>query len=326
MIEAEGVPTYVEPGRGKIFPASDRASDVLRALMDRLERSGAELSLREPVQSITHCDSGFRITTAKGERLARQVIITTGGKSYPGSGTSGDAYAWLESLGHTIVAPRPALTPITTDDIWVTDLRGIALERALVRVKDGTQVLAERAESVLFTHFGLSGPAILDVSRVVARHPQPTTLRLEIDIYPDQNLEQVDQVVRATSVEEGRKQIAASLFRELPRRLVDAIFRQAQVSGEVRGAELGRADRGQLATAAKALQVRVRGVRGFQVAEVTSGGVSLDEVDSRTMQSKLVPNLYLAGELLDLDGPIGGYNFQAAFSTAWLAASRVTPT
>jgi predicted Rossmann fold flavoprotein len=324
LIEAEGVPTYVEEGRGKIFPVSDRASDVLSALMRRFQRSGAELSLREPVLSISRSDGGFEVVTGKGMRRAKQLVITTGGKSYPGSGTSGDAYRWLEGLGHLIIDPKPALTPITTDDVWVTDLRGIALERAMVRIKEGEKVLAERLESVLFTHFGLSGPAILDVSRVVARHASPARLSLEVDVFPDHKLDELDAAIRITCGEEGKKQLGASLFRELPRRLVESIMRQAGVSMEVRGAELGRAERGRVAGAAKGLQVRVRGVRGFQVAEVTSGGVSLNEVDSRTMESKLIPNLFFAGEVLDLDGPIGGYNFQAAFSTGWLAANSLT--
>lgn len=324
IIEAEGVPTYVEEGRGKIFPKSDRASDVLAALMRRFQRSGAELSLREPVTSISRAEDGFLLVTGKGMRRARQLIITTGGKSYPGSGTSGDAYRWLEVQGHSIIDPKPALTPITSDDVWVTDLRGIALERAMVRIKEGPKVLAERLESVLFTHFGLSGPAILDVSRVVARHASPASLCLEVDVFPNQKFDELDMAIRMTCGDEGKKQIGASLFRELPRRLVEAILRQAGVSMEVRGAELGRVERGQVAGAGKGLRVRVRGVRGFQVAEVTSGGVSLDEVDSRTMESKLVPNLFLAGEVLDLDGPIGGYNFQAAFSTGWLAANSIT--
>jgi len=340
LIEAEGVPTQIEPGRGKIFPASNRATDVLGALLRRLERSGCQLALSEPLVEVHRDNEGFRLVTGRRELFCAKLILTTGGKSYPGSGSSGDGYRWLAELGHTIVTPRPALTPITTDAEWVRNLRGITIPDAIVRVvpreclddaanadsprgpaspKSSRRVLAERRESVLFTHFGLSGPAILDVSRAVSGHAEPRSLDLQIDFLPDLRLEELDAQVRGECAVEGKRQLSSFVVRQLPRRLIETLTMQLGLPVTLRAAELSKVDRGRLVSIVKGARIPVGGVRGFQVAEVTAGGVSLAEVDSRSMESKLAPNLFLAGEILDLDGPIGGYNFQAAFSTAWLA-------
>lgn len=328
LVEAEGVATVVEPGRGKIFPASNRAADVVEALLRRLHRSGCTLALSEPLAELQRTEHGFRLVTSRRELVARRLIVTTGGKSYPGSGSSGDGYRWMESLGHTIVPTRPALTPITTDAEWVRELRGVTIPDGVVRVVETERVtsgpparrpLAERRESILFTHFGLSGPAILDVSRAVSGHPQPRSLDLELDFLPVLTREQLDDQIRIECLQEGKKQLTGFVVRELPRRVVELACERAGLPADRRAAELSKAERARLVDQLKAARIPVSGVRGFQVAEVTAGGVALPEVDSRTMESKLVPGLYIAGELLDLDGPIGGYNFQAAFSTAWLA-------
>ena len=362
LFEDEGVATKVEE-TGKIFPVSDKASDVLAALVRRLQRSGAELALDEAVTdmqlesalrrncgagvlpadcSITHAGetpapqptNGFVVTTVHRTLHANKLIVTVGGKSYPGCGTSGDGYAWLAAFGHTIVPPRPALTPVTTHAEWVRELKGVTMPDVFVRVLpadavDGPagqrrkHVLAERRGSLLFTHFGLSGPVVLDVSRVISGHPQPHSLVLVCDFCPDVSVEQLDEALRRDAIADGKKQIVGLLLRHVPRRLAETLLVQSGVTPTLRAAELSKRDRLRLVEAIKQLRIPVAGTMGFRKAEVTAGGVALDEVDSHTMQSKLVPNLYLAGEILDLDGPIGGYNFQAAFSTGMLAGESV---
>jgi predicted Rossmann fold flavoprotein len=183
--------------------------------------------------------------------------------------------------------------------------------------------LIERRGSMLFTHFGLSGPAALDVSREVTAASDPRRLLIAADFLPDASADDLDRRMRDLAASEGKRLVAASLAEELPRRLVDALSIRADVSADRRAAELTKAERGRLVDQLKRCEIRVTGSRGFDKAEVTAGGVALDEVDSRTMESKLVPNLFLAGEILDLDGFIGGYNFQAAFSTGWLAGESV---
>jgi predicted Rossmann fold flavoprotein len=319
FFEAEGVATKVEE-TGKVFPVSNRAADVLAALVARLERSGAVLSLEEPLLDLSAEEGGFTLTTAKGVRRARRVILTTGGLSYPGSGTTGDGYAWARKFGHSIVRTRPALVPITTSAAWVPALRGVTLPDVSLRVLDGSEVLARRRGSLLFAHFGLSGPVALDVSRVVSAHEEPRRLAVEIDTLPSVPEPELDERLRVEAA--GKKQLAVVLSAWLPRRLCDELLVQAGMPAERKAAGLSRVERGRLLAAMKRLTVPVTGTLGYGRAEVTAGGVSLDEVDSRTMLSRKQPGLYIAGELLDLDGPIGGYNFQAAWSTGWLAGTK----
>lgn len=342
LLEAEGLRTKVEPG-GKVFPQSDRAADVLDALLRRLRRSGAELALDEGVTKIERVGpppgQPFSIFTTKRSLACEKLVLTTGGKSYPGCGTTGDGYAWLAAWGHTIRRPRPALVPLTCDEPWVRDLSGVTIPDVLLRVIDPRlvksdppkrrrdslppNVLIERRGSLLFTHFGFSGPAALDVSRAVTGCNDPRQLVLVADFLPNQTSDSLDEFLRQAAVRDGKKQMLTLLDDELPRRLVETLVNGAEVPSDRRAAELSKPERARLVRQFKQCEIRVTGSRGFEKAEVTAGGVALDEVDSRTMQSKLIPDLYLAGEILDLDGFIGGYNFQAAFSTGWLAGESV---
>ncbi len=321
LFEDEGVATKVEP-TGKIFPVSNRALDVLDALLRRLRRSGATLAVGEPVTELTATTDGFAVVTPLRTVAARRAILTTGGRSYPGSGTTGDGYRIAAAFGHTIVPPRPALVPITTDAGWVAALRGVTLPDVHLRVQQDGQRLAARRGSLLFAHFGLTGPVALDVSRVVSGHPDPRALHLEIDLLPAVAEAEFDRFLQGEALASGKKQLATVLAAHLPHRLAETLLVLTSQPADRRAAGLSRVDRGKLVAAAKRLRVPVTGTLGFEKAEVTAGGVVLDEVDSRTMQSKRQAGLYLAGEVLDLDGPIGGYNFQAAWSTGWLAGTR----
>jgi predicted Rossmann fold flavoprotein len=341
LFHAEGMLTYVERDTGKIFPLSDSAVDVVQALLRRLERSGAQLALGEGVTDVARNDQGFRVTTAARVVDCQRLIVATGGKSYPGCGTTGDGYRWLAAWGHTIRKPRPALVPLTSNAGWVRDLSGIAIPDCVVRVVDrvaptGVEaarqkrrrglpagVRIERRGALLFTHLGLSGPAALDVSREVTNAADPADVLLEVDFLPNLPAAQLDELLRNAAAADGRKQIVSVVPDVLPKRLAEGLLANAQLPLDRRVAELTKTERPRLIDALKRARIAVSGSRGFDKAEVTAGGVTLDEVDSRTMQSKLAPNLYLVGEILDLDGFIGGYNFQAAFSTGWLAGSSV---
>ncbi len=321
FFESEGVATKVEE-TGKVFPVSNRASDVLDALLRRLHRSGAALALEEPLRELQPRPPGFVLHTPSRTLQAGKVILTTGGQSYPGSGTTGDGYAFAAQLGHTIIPPRPALTPITVAIPWVAELRGLTWPDTGVQLRQGAKVLASGRGSLLFAHFGLSGPVILDLSREVSGHPAPQTLALELDFLPGRRDQELDDQLRIETAAQGKKQLAVVLADSLPRRLCDVILDQSGLPRDRKAAALSRPDRGRLVAAIKHLVLPVTGTLGFARAEVTAGGVALSEVDSRTLASKRVADLFIAGELLDLDGPIGGYNFQAAWSTGWLAGKR----
>jgi predicted Rossmann fold flavoprotein len=331
FFEAEGVPTKVEE-TGKVFPVSNKAVDVLDALLHRLHRSGAVLALAEPVTQMRLVEARFLLTTPLRALIAANVILTTGGQSYPGAGTTGDGYRLAADVGHRLVPPRPALVPLTTDLPWVASLRGITLPDVAVRILDQDKTLAQRRGALLFAHFGLSGPVILDVSRAVTAHfhpspcgkgPDAAPVLLEIDLLPALSEQTLSDWLRDESSASGKKQLVAVLAQQLPRRLCEVLLQQAGLPQDRKAAALSRAERQRLVHALKRLPIPITGTLGFKKAEVTAGGIPLDEVDSCTMQSKLVPNLYFAGEILDLDGPIGGYNFQAAWSTGWLAGGTV---
>lgn len=323
MFEAEGVATKVEPG-GKVFPVSNRAVDVLRALERMLARSGAVLRLDAPVVGVERTNDGFRIAASQGDIETEKVIITVGGQSYPGCGTTGDGYAWARSLGHKIAPPRPALVPLTSSAAWVHELSGVTIPDAKVDVTvEGEKPAASRRASLLFTHFGLSGPAAMDVSRAVTERPQARNWQVVCDFIPAINGAELLDRLAAQAVQAGKKSIVTVVAELAPRRLAEMLLARAGVPAERRLAELSRSDRSAIVTALKQTAIPVDGSLGFKKAEVTAGGVVLEEVDSRTMESKLVPGLHFAGEILDLDGFIGGFNFQAAFSTGWLAGERV---
>jgi predicted Rossmann fold flavoprotein len=324
LLHGEGVATKVEP-TGKIFPVSNRARDVLEALLRRLLRSGARLALSEPLVAVDPTASGFLLSTACRILNAQRIVLTTGGASYPGCGTTGDGYAWARQLGHSVVPPRPALVPITTTAPWVAPLRGITLADVSVHVirRQGQTALTldHQRGSLLFTHFGLSGPAILNASRTVTQGPV-TGLSIECDLAPELTEAQLGEWLKDQLAREGKRQVSTILAERIPVRLAETLARLAEIPEGQRAAELSRAGRLRLVQLLKGLPIPVKGTMGFKKAEVTAGGVVLDEVASRTMESKRVPGCYFAGEILDLDGPIGGYNFQAAFSTGWLAGSR----
>jgi predicted Rossmann fold flavoprotein len=322
LFEDEGVATKVED-TGKVFPVSDRALDVLEALLGRLRRSGATLAVGEPVTELHPLDDGFSVVTPLRQITAERVLVTTGGKSYPGCGTTGDGYGFAAQFGHTIVPTRPALVPLTVQPAWVGELRGITLPDVQLKVLEENKSLTVRRGSMLFAHFGLTGPAPLDVSRAVSGHPKPASLLLEMDLLPAEPEPAFDEFVRVETAANGKKQLAVVLADKLPRRVCDALLLLAELPLDRKAAALSKVERQRLVAMVKRLRVPLRGTLGFEKAEVTAGGVSLDEVDSRTMQSKRRAGLYFAGEVLDLDGWIGGYNFQSAWSTGWLAGRQL---
>jgi predicted Rossmann fold flavoprotein len=319
LFERAGVPTKVE-STGKVFPVSDRALDVQQALVRLLRDAGAELALDEPVEAVERQAEGFVVVTPRRRLAARRVLIAVGGQSYPGCGTRGDGYRWAADLGHTIVPPRPALAPLASPAGWVHDLQGLTLADARIVVAPrGARAAAEARGGLLFTHWGLSGPAPMNVSRAVSAAADAHDWTAVCDLLPDCP----EQPLAERLFADGKRTLLTAVSEVVPRRLGAALLEVAQAPGERRVAEASKRLKGDVVAALKRLAVPLSGTLGFAKAEVTAGGVDLGEVDSRTLESKLCPGLYFAGEVLDLDGPIGGYNFQAAFSTGWLAAERL---
>jgi len=324
LFEEAGVATKIE-GNGKVFPVSNRATDVLDALVRRLEQSGASLRCLSPAMGIERIEaesevgSGFVVRLSGATIKTRRVIVAVGGLSYPGCGTTGDGYAIARGFGHTVVDTKPALVPLRVAADWVPSLKGLSLPDVVAAVSTARgELLQQRREALLFAHFGLSGPSILDVSRAAAHRVGSEPLVLRLDLLPSISREELDGRLQ-TSSRQGRRAVVSLLPAELPRRLAECVLSVAAIPSNRIGPDLSREERHRLVTALKGLSLPIVGTLGFEKAEVTSGGVALDEVDPKTLESRLVPGLHFAGEVLDLDGLIGGYNFQAAWSTGWLA-------
>ena len=343
-IESQGVETKVE-STGKIFPVSNKAIDVRDALVNLALTAGTEIKPEQTVLEIRKLGDKFQIKTQTDQFECNQVIITTGGKSYPGCGTTGDGYDWSQQFGHSIVDTVPALVPILNDCEWANDLKGITIEHTSVdvwqpeqdtnddesltkseRKSRNSQSLVNRKGSFLFTHWGFSGPAILDVSRAVARHPNRRSLELICDFYPQLSIGQLEDSLRNKKTKNGKQQTGNLLNELFPKRLAESLIQSANIELQSRNAELSKIKFNALINQVKRCRFSINGTLGFEKAEVTAGGVNLKEIDSKTMQSKTTPGLFFAGEVLDLDGPIGGFNFQSAFSTGWLAGLSTATT
>ena len=332
FFESEGVATKVEE-TGKVFPVSNKASDVLQALIQRAERAGVILRCLEPVRNIQAAPNQFHVITPNGSHSASTFILTTGGLSFPRCGTTGDGFEFASRLGHSIVPTRPALVPLALGDPWVKDLAGITTPDVCLTLSKRTQAgkgerIGTTRGSMLFTHVGITGPCPLNLTRLMADWNHPEGLALEADFSPERSHEQMNDWIILSARENGKRSLASLLSDPLPRRLVDSLIGQEN-SLNCKLSELSKSQRAHAVSAIKTKPLTILGNLGYAKAEVTSGGVALEEVDFKTMQSRIQPRLFLAGEVLDLDGPIGGFNFQAAWSTGWLAgihAARVAKT
>ncbi|MDP1560704.1 MAG: NAD(P)/FAD-dependent oxidoreductase [Pirellulaceae bacterium] len=339
MLAAEGVSIKTEPN-GKIFPASDRALDVQQALIRRLERTPCQVENLCRVRAVERLDDRFNVMSDSATFSAANLILATGGQSYPGCGTTGDGYRWAAQFGHTIIPPHPALVPLRSDAAWLPTLSGIALQDTHVFVVDAGQLspesdftgrlsavrkkcLLQRRAPLLFTHLGLSGPAPMDVSKAFSVADDPLALRCVIDLLPQWDPAVLESRMEQAQRQHGKKQVARMCQQvlaetEVPLRLIEVLLGLADIDSEKPAGEFKKAEMQRLMALLKSLAVPISGTLGFEKAEVTTGGVKLAEVDSKTLASKLVPGLYLVGEILDLDGWIGGYNFTAAFATGWV--------
>ncbi|MEQ1826117.1 MAG: NAD(P)/FAD-dependent oxidoreductase [Pirellula sp.] len=331
LFELEGVPTKVEE-TGKVFPVSDRAIDVRDAVVRRLAREGASLLTGASVQTVRPLSPlapGFEVVAHIQQSTVNltcdTVLLTTGGLSYSGCGTTGDGYAWVQSMGHTITPLRPALTPLLSNTPWVHELSGITLDdvEVVARVIGADSKISkmERNTSrggLLWTHFGCSGPTAMNVSRCVSDLPSDSQASILVDLLPDVTREACEHWL-IESAKESNKSISNILGQRIPKRLATSIMALAGATADVHGSELSKKLRNGLLDRLKGLSVPIHGTRGYPKAEVTAGGVALGEVNFQDMQSRKMPGLFLAGEILDLDGPIGGFNFQAAWSTGHTA-------
>ncbi len=319
-IESLGVPTKVEPG-GKVFPVSNRAVDVRDAIEGEMVRAGVVFRGGDPLRGIERRDGGFWVVTASGALEAARVVLATGGKSYPKTGTIGDGYPIAESLGHRLVPLTPALTPLAVPVPWANALSGLTLPDVEVSLFAAGRLVESRRGGFLFTHSGLSGPAPMNLGGAVAALRSCDGAQLVLDFLPGVSPSEFEVRLREEAASAGSRTVRRLLSSLLPERLVDALLANASIPSDRQVARLRREERARLLAGVGSTRLPVAGTLGFDRAEVTRGGIVLDEVDPRTLESRVAPGLHVAGEILDLDGPIGGYNFTAAFATGALAGA-----
>ncbi len=320
-LERAGVPLKVERG-GRVFPASDKSSDVLRAMERLVREAGVSVRLNARVEEIFTQDGAVCGVAANGETLrCDAVVLATGGASYPQTGSTGDGYAFARSLGHRVEPPLPSLVPLNTVEEWPRSLAGLTLKNVTLSAwQDGRIVFSELGE-LLFTHFGVSGPLVLSLSGVIAKNPAGT--RLAIDLKPGLSHEQLDARLVRDLTAGVRQQVRTALHALLPARLLSLVLAQSGAAEDCMAGEFGRAARLRLLETLKALSLSVGGARGLAEAVVTRGGVNVGEVNASTMESRRVRGLFFAGEVLDVDATTGGYNLQIAWSTGALAGESV---
>jgi len=307
---------------GRVFPASNKAQDVLNALEKALKKNGVKIMLSHNVLDLKIKDKKIEYAELENKKIyADNFIITTGGKSYPATGSTGDGYLWLEKIGHGINSPSPALVPVKIVEPWVMDLQGISLKNIGVKlVQNGKKVKLNPGE-IIFTHFGLSGPAIINASKIIGEYLKKGGVFLEIDLLPALNMAELEEKFKKDFETHKKKDLKNYLSEIFPQKLAVKLMELSGIEITRKIYTITRSERSDLARLIKNTRVTVGTLLDFESAMITSGGVSLKEVDPKTMRSKIIDNLFLAGEVLDLDGPTGGYNLQIAWTTGHTAGA-----
>lgn len=320
LLTRKGLEVYTRPN-GRIFPVNQTAKDVVAILGTYLEEAGVEVILESPVTGLISEDGVVKgVRCGDQEFRAKTVILSVGGSSYPGSGTTGDGWPWAREFGHTIVKVRAALAPIhlVADEEWPT-WSGISLRDIILKARQNGKEIARWRDDLLFTHHGISGPTALGISREVAERAGQGVITLEVDLQPDKSFEQVTELVKNWALANPRKLWTNYVEDFTTARLAIPFLNAAQVPQDATGQTLDKKGKNRIVATLKGWTMgSVRDVP-IEKGEVVAGGVALDEVDAHTMASLKAKGLYLCGEVLDIAGPVGGYNLQAAFATGYVA-------
>ena len=327
LLHDAGLETKVERG-GRVFPASDSALDVRNTFMKVMKHYGVDVHLEEPVKKLLVDDGVVTgVVTDKETYHADAVVIATGGKSYPATGSTGDGYILAAQVGHKITDIRPSLVPIVTEESWVKDLMGLSLRNVELYVVAKNKVQAKMFGEMMFTHFGITGPIVLSLSHTVGklmRKKNIGTIGLDINLKPALSPETLDKRLQKDFDLYSKKQLINGMKDLLPSRLIPLIIELAGIDPQKPINQISKEERQQIGYMLQHMPLTVKGLRPVEEAIVTAGGISLKEFNPKTMESKLVKGLYGAGEVLDIDAFTGGYNLQAAFSTGYVAAMHIT--
>ncbi len=315
-----------EENEGRIFPVSNSAQSVWDVLVKYMKESGVEIRTGSDVAGISvDTETKNIIIKLKGgkEVVTKSCVVATGGTSRPETGSTGDGFTWLKSLGHTVVDNDFALVPIALSDAWAKKLGGVTLSDVKLTTFQNEQKQDARKGKILFTHFGVSGPTILNMSREIGELLQYGEVTIHIDLFPSEDSGKVKEKLQILLVEESNKKLKNILSKIVPSSLVSALLELSGIDGETPSHSVKSEDRTKLAKLLKAIPLHVTGLLGSDKAVVSSGGVVPTEVNFKTMQSRLVPNVYIVGDVLNIDRPSGGYSLQLSWTTGFVAGSHI---
>ena len=321
LLESYGLNTKVERGN-RVFPVSDKSSDVIKAFQKYLDHMGAEVLLNSMVSHVYMEDNIFMVVLTTGEKMQfDRLVIATGGASYPATGSEGDGYKMARAFGHTVTELKPSLVPIELEEPWLKDLMGLSLKNVTLRAYSDKKLIHEEFGEMIFTHFGISGPIVLTMSNHINRLKNKPVLTL--DLKPALDDETLDNRLLRDFQEYKNKQLKNALNDLLPQKLIPLVIQVSGIYPEKTVHQITREERSKLLEAIKAFPLQFKGFRPLDEAIVTSGGIKVQEVNPSTMESRIVPGLYFAGEIIDIDALTGGYNLQIAYSTGYLAGINV---
>lgn len=319
LFEMNGMATKTERGN-RVFPVSDHSSDVISTMAKVLKKDNVEVKLNTTVQSLIIKENRACGVIVNGKEIsADNVILCTGGLSYPSTGSTGDGYEFAKKAGHRITDCTPSLVPFNIREEWVKDLQGLSLKNSEVTIYDEKKKLYSDFGEMLFTHFGVSGPMILSASGNIKAAEFAKPLKLVIDLKPAMTEEQLDKRILRDFDENKNKQFRNSVSKLLPSKLIPIIIDLSGIDPDKKVNEISKEERNHFVHLLKNLTMTINGLRGWNEAIITKGGINVKDVNPSTMESKLVSNLFFAGEVLDLDAMTGGYNLQIAWSTGYLA-------
>lgn len=321
LFEGFGVPLKTERGN-RVFPVSDKAADIVSALDRNLKKNGVRI-IKEKVTDIIVVDGVCKGVVAGGKQyFSQSVLLATGGKSYPLTGSDGSGYALAEKTGHTVTPLEPSLVPIVCSEKYCADMMGLSLRNVTLSLYDGKKKIYSELGEMLFTHFGVSGPLVLSASSHISKM-ESGRYKILIDLKPGLSLKQLDARIQRDFSENINRIFGNSLSKLLPAKLVPTAVKLSGIPGETKVNQITREERLAFAQLLKEFPLTVKGFRPIEEAIITSGGINIKEINPKTMESKLVQNLYFAGEIIDTDGYTGGFNLQIALSTAFCAAENL---
>lgn len=321
LFEGFGVPLKTERGN-RVFPVSDKAADIVSALDRNLKKNGVRI-IKEKVTDIIVVDGVCKGVVAGGKQyFSQSVLLATGGKSYPLTGSDGSGYVLAEKAGHTVTPLEPSLVPIVCSEKYCADMMGLSLRNVTLSLYDGKKKIYSELGEMLFTHFGVSGPLVLSASSHISKM-ESGRYKILIDLKPGLSLKQLDSRIQRDFSENINRIFGNSLSKLLPAKLVPTAVRLSGIPGETKVNQITREERLAFAQLLKEFPLTVKGFRPIEEAIITSGGINIKEINPKTMESKLVQNLYFAGEIIDTDGYTGGFNLQIAFSTAFCASENL---